>query len=196
MFKKLICAAILLAGSAVTAMADPILGFSPSAIFTSPGNDFNIDLTIAGVTDLYGWQLDVSFGPAGLLNALAVSEGLFFGPGTTFGSGVIDNSTATIPIIFDRLSGPSGISGSGVLAHILFHAMTQAVANLALSNIQLVDSNLDSIFPDTPTAATVTVTVTNSVTVTNTPEPSTFVFLAVSLAACSLLRQRLQRTDR
>ena len=186
MIKNLIRTAILLAGTALITPAAPILSITPSANNVQVGDTFSLFLNIASVTDLFGWQVDIDFGPAGLLNALTIAQGGFLGGGTSGITGTIDNGTATILAMANSLTGVTGVSGSGVLAQISFTAMAIGNAIVSISNVQLIDSNLDSIFPDQPVSATVNITAASAV-----PEPSTFVLLSFGLAAAAFVRRRV-----
>ena len=79
--------------------------------------------------------------------------------------------------------------GSGrridVLAQISFSAVAIGTAVITISNVQLLDSNLDSIFPDPTVSATVNISAGSGI-----PEPSTFVLLSLGLAAGAILRRR------
>ena len=186
MIKTLIRTALLLAGTALITPAAPILSITPSVNNVQVGNTFSLFLNVASVTDLYGWQVDIDFGPAGFLNALTIAEGGFLGSGTSGITGTVDNGTATILTMANSLTGiVPGVSGSGVLAQISFTAMAIGNAIVTISNVQLLDSKLDSIFPDPTVSATVNIFAANGI-----PEPSTFVLLSLGLAAGAILRRR------
>ena len=185
MIKNLIRTALLLAGTALITPAAPILSITPSANNVLVGNTFSLFLNVASVTDLFGWQVDIDFGPAGLLNALTIAQGGFLGGGTSGITGTINNGTATILTMANSLTGFTGVSGSGVLAQISFSAVAIGTAVVSISNVQLLDSNLDSIFPDPTVSATVNISAANGI-----PEPSTFVLLSLGLAAGAVLRRR------
>ena len=185
MIKNLIRTALLLAGTALITPAAPILSISPSANNVVVGNTFSLFLNIASVTDLFGWQVDIDFGPAGLLNALTFAQGGFLGGGTSGITGTINNGTATILTLANSLTGFTGVSGSGVLAQFSFLAVAVGNAVISISNVQLLDSNLDSIFPDPTVSATVKISAAGVI-----PEPSTFILLGLGLAAGAVLRRR------
>ncbi len=182
MIKQLFCTAVLLAGSSLATLAAPLLSVTPSVNNVLTGNSFTLNINIASVVDLYGWQLDIDFGPVGLLTGNSISEGSFLGLGTSWTPGTINNGTATIIASANSLSGLTGVSGSGVLAQISFTAASVGTAIISISNIQLLDSNLDSIFPDPPVSATVNIT-------SGIPEPATFVMLGMGLAFMAVRRR-------
>ena len=187
MIKKLICTTLLIAGSALTTLAGPVLSITPSVNNVQVGDTFSLFLNVTSVTDLYAWQVDIDFGPAGLMNAGVITEGGFLGAGTSFFAGTTNNGAATILALANTLNGSvPGINGSGVLAEISFSALGIGAATVSLSNIQLLDSNLDSIFPDPAVDGTVNITASGG----NIPEPSTFILLSIGLAAGAILRRR------
>jgi hypothetical protein len=185
MMRKLLLILALTGILASSALAVPILTLVPSSSTVNLGNNFTVDLTITSVTDLFGWQLDIGFSPAGRINATSVVEGPFLGAGTTFGSGTINNAAGTITLIFNSLSGFSGVSGSGVLATIQFTAVSVGFVDLSMSNILMQDSFLDPIVPD-PTG-TVRITVNDPAGI---PEPGTLTLIGVGLGMLGLTRRR------
>lgn len=192
MIKKLLCAAALLVGGMVGALAFPVLSITPSLSNVTVGDVFTLDIRISGVSDLYAWQLDLDFGPTGLLNASPATEGGFLGAGQTFGSDPVNNAAGTITNLFSVLSGPFGVSGTGILASISFQAMAFGTANLGLMNVVLLDSNLDTIFFNSPgdtRAAFVNITPGGG---TGVPEPSSLALLTLALACVLLNRRRAE----
>ena len=145
----------------------------PSSPTVSIGGSPSVNVNVAGLTDLYAFQFDVVFNPA-VLSAVSVTEGsLFSSVGVFFSPGTIDNTAGTITFIGDSLSGPGpGINTNGSLAQILFNAIGTGSSSVALSNIILLDSNLNDI-----TASAVS----GSVDVTGVPEPSYLPVLGTSL---------------
>lgn len=181
MIRKFLCAAALLMSGMAGAFAFPLLSVTPPLSNVTVGDMFSLDVRITGVTDLFGWQLDMNFGPTGLLNALPATEGAFLGAGQTFGGGTVDNAAATVSTMFSALSGTSGVSGDGILATIWFEAMNVGGATISLLNVELIDSNFDLILFDWPTDA-LSAQVNIGHNGGTVPEPSTLALFGLALA--------------
>ncbi|HEY6185539.1 MAG TPA: cohesin domain-containing protein, partial [Terriglobales bacterium] len=85
----------------------PLLSISPASSSITAGSAITLDVNISNVTDLYGFQFDLSFAP-GILAANSVTEGAFLASGgsTFFLPGPIDNATGTISFTANSLFGP------------------------------------------------------------------------------------------
>jgi hypothetical protein len=150
MFRKLVLAAALLAGAGMS-QAAMMVTLTPSVPTVTAGNPFSVSIDIAGVTDLFAWEMDIEFGAVSVVNATTQTEGTFLGAGTTFVPGSVDNSLGTITFIGSSLSGGSGVTGNGSLASIAFNTLAEGTASFTFSRVLLLDSNLDTIFIDNQT---------------------------------------------
>lgn len=177
----------LLALSACSAIGDTI-SFQPASLTVNSGQSFAFDVDVATVSDLYAFQFDIGFDPT-ILSAVSVAEGLFLpsGGSTIFFPGTIDNVGGTITFNADSLVGAiSGVTGSGILANIMFNALAAGTSPVALSNLQLLDSSLNPIAFSTANGSV-------SVKGAATPEPSALPFLGAALLC--LAAARLKRAN-
>ena len=111
--------------------------FSKPAIHVD--DTFTLDLNAGDVTDLAGWQFDVSFDPAAL-EAVEVNEGDFLktdGGATFFQSGTIDNTTGKITGLNATRFNEDGATGTGTLLSVTFLAKAEGETQLTLNNFQL-----------------------------------------------------------
>jgi adhesin HecA-like repeat protein len=158
----------------ISAVATPILTIQgPTTV--SQGSSLAVDVNIASVTDLYGFQFDLGFNPS-VLMATVVSEGAFLpsGGSTFFIPGTIDNTNGIVAATADTLiSAMSGVTGSGTLAVFDFTAIANGATGLTLSNVILVDSNGNLIN-----------------TVANSPEPNALILFAVTLLGALGFRRK------
>ena len=111
------------------------------------GDTFTLDIRAEDVTDLAGWQFDITFDLA-ILEAINVSEGDFLktdGGTTFFQGGSIDNAAGKITgLSAARLSG-GGVSGTGVLLQVMFKAKSAGETELALDKFQFGSTTGDNI---------------------------------------------------
>ena len=162
----------------VPAMAGsiPIVSVDPLSSSVSLGSNFSLNINIANVSDLYAFQFDIGFGP-NVLQATSVIEGAFLPSGgfTFFIPGTIDNNAGAITFIADTLLGPGpGVNGSGTLAILGFKASGVGTSTIDISNLILLDSNLNEIDASIEDGM---VTVTGPV-----PEPNAIFIVGFGLA--------------
>ena len=123
--------------SDVVAVGDEVFTLSTDATPVPSGASFTLRLSAEKVTDLAGWQTDITFDPA-LLEVVKVSEGDFLKKGgvdTFFLRGTIDNTAGKIiKINSARLSG--GVDGTGSLLSVTFTAKTAGETRVTFSNFQ------------------------------------------------------------
>ena len=96
------------------------------------GDTFDVNITVVNVTNLYGWDVKLSFNPA-VLEAKAVSMPTpnFLGPSSAWAIGLlwpaIDNSLGTVKMgdTFMPPLPPVGVNGSGTLATVTFEVKAE-----------------------------------------------------------------------
>ena len=127
----------------------PIMYVDPPLTMAKVGDDFSVNVTIANVTDLGGWEFKLYFN-----NTLTVStatEGPFLkqgGPTAWFIVDFSNNYNAThgrVWLTSVLVGGGSGVTGSGTLATIAFHAAGSGNATLSLVDTVLGDSRANAI---------------------------------------------------
>ena len=187
MLRKLICTIALLVGGTFAVQAAPTINLTPSLSSLAVGDSVTLNINIAGVTDLFAWQFDVHFNDysSGIVNATGQADGGFLSPGQTFGAGTIDNNLGTISAMFSALSGAVGVTGDGTLASITFEAMSAGLSDVWITDVILLDSNLDQIFFDTFNDATYA-----TIEVAAVPEPSGLALAGLALALAARSRRR------
>ena len=191
MIRKLICAVALLVGGMVAAHAAPVLTVTPSVSNVTVGQVFTLDIRIEGVTDLFGWELDMNWDIAGLLSASPATVGNFMGLGQTFDGGTVSNVAGSITDLFSAASGATGFDGAGLLAQVSFTALAVGIANVSLLNVTLINSNLDDIFFSWPDdARSAMVTSARDGGGGNTPEPATLALVALALVGAAVAQRR------
>ena len=183
--RKLAAVFFLISASAVLflwpsrALADAIVSVASPAS-ASQGSTFAIDVNIANVSDLYAFQLDLSFNPS-VLQATSILEGAFLPGGgpTFFIPGAIDNTAGSVTFNADTLQGAiPGVNGSGTLIQFDFTAVGNGTSFLNLGNIILQDSSLGVI----SNSAT-----NGSAMVAAVPEPSSLMLLIAGMLGWLIL---------
>ena len=137
-----ISVALLSGAASIVKTQTTILHIDPSPVNVPIGNNFTVTLNIQDVTDLWAWEVIISFDPS-QVNCAGAEEGPFLknnGP-TIWLPPEIDNTTGRIHMACSLLTGPSGASGSGVLAYVYFKCI-----NIGTSFIHIEESLLTNSF--------------------------------------------------
>lgn len=182
-------AAFGLGGSLAEAQT-PTLSVDPTTQTTAAGTVVTVDVDISNVSDLYGYQFDLTFNPS-VLRAVSSSEGTFLprGGNTFFISGTNDNLNGVVSATADTLqTAVSGVSGSGELAVFTFDAIGTGISTLQIQNETLLDSSLN-IITDTTTGGSITVT-SSSISAPEIDPTTAIGAFGVLLAALAILRAR------
>jgi hypothetical protein len=168
------------------------LSIDPTTQAISTGHVVTVDVDIANVSDLYGYQFDLTFDPS-ILQAVSSTEGPFLASGgdTFFIAGTNDNVGGTVSATADTLlTAVSGVSGTGELAQFTFDAIGTGTSTIGIQNELLLDSNLNLI-PDTTTGGAVTVT-SGTVTAPEIDPVSALTALTLLLGGVAALRGRVK----
>lgn len=183
MFRYFFVLATSLSLACVSLNADVV---SVTSLTVGMGSTFDLPVTITGSSDLYAFQFDVAYNPS-LLQLVSINEGAFLptAGSTFFIPGSIDNVAGNAVFTVDTLLGPGpGAAGSGTLATLDFQAIGLGNGAVSLSNVVLLDSNLNDI------AFTA-----NNGLVSAVPEPRTLIPVACGLLLIGLaspLKRELQ----
>jgi len=171
-------AALVALAAPYATLADSTLSVQPVAGPLSVGDSFNVEVDIAGATDLYGLQFDLDYDST-LLSFDGATEGSFLTSGGQTNPITIDNGGGSITFL-DFLTGAvPGVSGDGGLVLFNFTALANGTSTLDLANIILLNSNLESINSNVNNG---------SVTIGSTavPEPDVFTLLISGLISFAL----------
>ena len=134
------------------------VSFSAAARQVKVGDIFTIQLNVENISDLAGWQGDITFDPA-VLKADSVSEGSFLKQGggrTHFLKGTIDNTKGRIAGIGAARVSEGGASGEGTLLSVTFTAKANGESRLVLRKFQA-GSSLGETIPSRPPDTIITV---------------------------------------
>ncbi|MCY4569252.1 MAG: leucine-rich repeat domain-containing protein [Candidatus Poribacteria bacterium] len=131
-------------------VVSPGTGFAFSADTTSVrvGDTFTVHVNAEKVTDLAGWQFNLTFDPT-VLEAIEVKEGGFLkkGGGTTFfQKGAIDNATGKITGLSSALISKGGVTGTGKLVSVVFSAKAVGNGQVTLHDFRF-GSNTGEVIP-------------------------------------------------
>ena len=128
-------------------VATPGIGYAFSQTPIHTGDTFTLDIRAENITDLAGWQFDITFDPTAL-EVISVSEGNFLkigGGSTFFQGGSIDNVAGKITGLNAARLSTQGVSGTGTLLQVRFEAKAAGETELALRNFEFAASTGDSI---------------------------------------------------
>jgi hypothetical protein len=156
----------------VEAPSTTTLYIDPELTVTQVPSTFSINISIAEVTDLCGWEFKLYYQNS-FLNATGYAEGSFLKLGGSTGFYVprfTDNYNEThglvgmICTLNDFTNG--GVNGSGVLASVTFKAKRAGNSSLILQDTKLRNRNIEPI-NHTITDGNVQITGTSNIAVTN-----------------------------
>lgn len=135
----------LCAGTLLTHAAT-MVSVVPSSISAVVGQNFNVNVTISGVSNLYGWEYRINW-DANLLNVTSVTEGPFLKTGgNTFFSYNLNSTGGNMVVDSTLLGNALGVNGNGTLSTLTFHVGNAGQTPLNLYNVTLVDPSNKDIF--------------------------------------------------
>ncbi len=148
------------ASKAEYTVVSPGTGFAFSTDTTTVrvGDRFTLQINAEKVTDLAGWQFDLTFDPD-VLEAIEVKEGGFLKRGgrtTFFQKGTVDNAGGKIEGLSAALISKNGVTGTGTLLSVIFSAKADGNSRLSLHNFQL-GSTTGDVIPAGVSDLTITV---------------------------------------
>ncbi|MBR9704322.1 hypothetical protein GOV12_02840 [Candidatus Pacearchaeota archaeon] len=131
----------------IRASADePEINVIPNHTELDLGYLFYINISVDNVTDLYGFQFDLTYDSPDLEFVDIVNGDFLNSDGNNVFFSYTFNTMGLIDNIYATRTGPvSGMSGSGVLATLRFIAQGNGDRNIGLSETQLIDSGVNQI---------------------------------------------------
>jgi len=153
------------------AQVSPDMYVDPPSTTVHFGTAFSVNVSVANVTDLGGWEFKLYFGN-NEISVMSAAEGPFLqqsGPTIFFEVDITNNYNAThgrIWLTCAHLGHVPGVNGSGTLATIGFHASGSGNTTLSLVDTVLADSQANTI-THTTNNGTVRVTKTTDIAITN-----------------------------
>lgn len=127
--------------SAASASSLPKVYVNPEIFTITVGQSFTVEVKVAEVSDLYGWEFKLKWNP-NLLDLVDVMEGNFLKQrGDTFFAKKANNTVGYVLVDCTLLGGVNGASGNGTLALVKFYAKVQGECILDLSETTLINSN-------------------------------------------------------
>lgn len=165
---------IVFFSSTLIASAAPLVGFSSASLTVDEGQNFNIEVNVLEVQDLYAWQIGLRFNPL-FAAVTSSSEGGFFVSGGGFFPGIFENGIGELQFAANTLLGAgSGLSGSGTIFSVQFEALRAGEFELSIFDSVFLSSSLSDIVVAVGPAVDVTV----KAYAVQVPEPSTiFLFI-------------------
>jgi len=141
--------------SVAIASLDTTVYLEPATSAWLPNTVFNITVSVGDVSELYGWQFNLTFNSA-VLEALEFYEGPFLKEAALAQGG----DTYELPTTIDNAAGwvfagrsfdgplDHGAAGSGILAYVTFNATAEGTSSLQFS-APGIDTFLNTMNPDT-----------------------------------------------
>jgi hypothetical protein len=126
----------------------------PSPVEVSPGGEFDVDVQVHDVEDLYGLDVRLTFDPT-LLEAVELVAGDVFPPAVFEAEKTLDNDAGQVKYVVTFMPPSTPFTGSGALAQITFRALSPGSSELGI-NAVLANTSAESI-PLTVSAGSVVI---------------------------------------
>ena len=134
----------------------PSVSVDPAVSSANPGEAFDVNINVAGVTDLYSWGLKLQWNPnvievayyfVGAVKRYNITEGAFLKDGTTSPLGTSFVAKAYLTYIdagCTTLGAYPGVSGSGTLFTVTFKPKDSGTSSLDIDEVtsKLLDSTI------------------------------------------------------
>jgi hypothetical protein len=139
----------------------PDLYVAPSEAQITHGVNFNLDIGVLNVTDLYAYDMILRFDPS-LLQVYDVTEGSFLKSGgtTKVFLNEVNQTEGTLQYVVTLLSAPTGVNGSGTLFTVTLTSdlVNNGTSTLSFQNTtELTDSHVNLIQPYDTEESSITV---------------------------------------
>ena len=107
----------------------------PSLSYGDVGESFSVDINVADVDDLYGWQVNMTFNPD-VLEVTDITEGHFLmdQPEGTTGDKRVENEMGWATFSWLTLGQHTGVDGDGILATVELSVLSEGESLLNITN--------------------------------------------------------------
>jgi hypothetical protein len=142
--------ALVLAYVILSSPTSTVIYVDPNTVQGTVGQNFVVNVSISNVTDLYAWQLTLTWNPS-LLSVTNVAEGpmlrssgnsTYFSPNVNAASGNLSALCTRLKSLGSRVT---GVSGDGTLMTVQFKVIASGSCDLSLYDTQLRDPNISPI---------------------------------------------------
>lgn len=121
------------------------VGVSPSSVTIPVYQSFTINVTFSGGSDVYGWQIELTWNRT-LLDAVNISEGPFLkAGGSTFFTSQVNATEGSMVADCTLVGTVNGVNGEGTLATITLYVKNTGECTLHLNEAILVGSTEQAI---------------------------------------------------
>jgi len=131
----LVCALGCIATAVEVVVASPaaVMAIDPAEVLDVPsGETFKVNITVTNVSNLYGWQVNVTFNPS-ILNVASTEEGPFLKQVNNTVVMKRTNNDGGFLLLSSTFTPPyptEGATGSGLLATVTFSVVGQGASSL------------------------------------------------------------------